>query len=208
MSRRPPSAGVISPHASAVVTAFIQPPAPRAGGRGTISSLIKLLSRRCVFRVYIYKIWRCVNSNRASAAHDPSQIRPTPPGSPQDSPRYSQSESALGPVCGRGGGDAPENRLIGDAVIGISDPRRSAPTALTLSNPRFHREEKNTPANWVTQELRTETEKSAPIARLFRAESSRLRVGDIKCSDRKNTKTIKSCGKTNSFYTIMFWLTA
>ncbi len=36
---------------------------PRAGGRGTISSLIELLSRRCVFQL-IYGIRHCVNSNR------------------------------------------------------------------------------------------------------------------------------------------------
>jgi hypothetical protein len=48
---------------------------PRAGGRGTISSLIELL-RGVTYFVFIYGIWHCVNSNRApSAAHDPSQIR-------------------------------------------------------------------------------------------------------------------------------------
>jgi hypothetical protein len=51
-------------------------------------------------------------------------------------PQYSESET---PLVGRGGDDAPENRLIGDAVIGVSDRLRcfrgSALTALPPLKP-------------------------------------------------------------------------
>ena len=94
---------------------------------------------------------------------------------PRGSRRCSQSESSLGPVDVAAGADAPKNRLIGDAAIGVSDRlrcfRRSALTALpsqtfaSIERKRIHW------PNWATQELRTETEKSVATPHLLRAET-------------------------------------
>jgi hypothetical protein len=86
----------------------------------------------CEFRVYIYGICHRVNSNRALGRHDPSQIRRHrgTAGSACRSLFTSLKVLSGSPFGGRGGDDAPEDRLIGDAVIGVDAD--SAPPWQTL----------------------------------------------------------------------------